>query len=161
MAQKEEKIYSNMSPDSKTGLRTSGNRGCDFKIHVRGHLSDVSADWFEGLTIERLDVGEIAMKAENNQEIPALPQEHVQDQPSTGSTAKFYEIHVKGHLDNTWSKWLDGLEVKLLENGETILFGPIVDQSALMGVLNKLDRLNLTLLSLNDVNKYKNHNERK
>ena len=97
----------------------------------------------------------MAMKPENTQEIPTLPQKGAQDHPSTGSAAKFYEIHVKGHLDNPWSKWLDGLEVKLLENGETILFGPIVDQSALMGVLNKLDRLNLTLLSLNEVKNIK------
>jgi hypothetical protein len=46
-----------------------------------------------------------------------------------------------------------GLEVKLLDNGEMILLGPIVDQSALMGILNKLNNLNLTLLSLNEVTK--------
>jgi hypothetical protein len=45
------------------------------------------------------------------------------------------------------------LEVKLLENGEMILFGPIVDQAALLGILNKLNNLNLTLLALNEVKK--------
>lgn len=65
----------------------------------------------------------------------------------------FFEIHVKGQLDSRWSEWLEGLELKLLENGEMILLGPIVDQSALMGVLNKLSRLNLTLLSVNKVNR--------
>lgn len=60
-----------------------------------------------------------------------------------------YEIHVRGQLDSHWSAWLEGLEVKLLDNGEMILFGPIVDQAALMGVLNKLSHLNLALLSLN------------
>lgn len=64
---------------------------------------------------------------------------------------KIFEIHVKGQLDSCWSEWLEGLEVKLLENGEMILCGPIVDQAALLGVLNKLSRLNLTLLSLNEV----------
>jgi len=63
----------------------------------------------------------------------------------------FFEIYVKGQLDSRWSEWLEGLEVKLLENGEMILFGPIVDQAALMGVLNKLSHLNLTLLSVNKV----------
>jgi hypothetical protein len=63
----------------------------------------------------------------------------------------FYEIHVKGQLDSRWSQWLEGLEVKLLENGEMILFGPIVDQAALIGVLNKLSHLNLALLSVNRV----------
>ena len=65
----------------------------------------------------------------------------------------FFEIHVKGQLDSRWSEWLEGLEVKLLENGEMILLGPIVDQAALMGVLNKLSHLNLTLLSVNKVNR--------
>ena len=45
----------------------------------------------------------------------------------------FFEIHVKGQLDSRWSEWLEGLDVTLLENGEMILFGPIVDQAALMG----------------------------
>jgi hypothetical protein len=63
-----------------------------------------------------------------------------------------YEIYVKGHLDDSWSDWLEGLEVKLLDNGEMILFGHIGDQAALMGILNKLYRLNLTLLSMSEVN---------
>jgi len=46
---------------------------------------------------------------------------------------------------------LEGLEVKLLDNGEMILSGTL-DQAALMGVLNKLNRLNLTLLSVSQVN---------
>ncbi len=70
---------------------------------------------------------------------------------STGVQKSFYEIHVKGHLDESWSDWLEGLDVKLLENGEMILFGPIVDQAALMGVLNKLSQLNLILISVNKV----------
>jgi hypothetical protein len=61
-----------------------------------------------------------------------------------------FEIRVKGQLNSHWSEWLEGLEVKLLENGEMILFGPIVDQAALLGVLNKLSRLNLKILSVNE-----------
>lgn len=70
---------------------------------------------------------------------------------STGAQGRFYEIHVKGHLDESWSDWLEGLEVKLLNNGEMILYGHIGDQAALMGVLNKLYGLNLTLLSVSKV----------
>jgi len=62
------------------------------------------------------------------------------------------EIRVKGHLDSKWLDWLEGLEVKLLDNGEMILSGTLVDQAALMGALNKLNRLNLTLLSVGQVN---------
>jgi hypothetical protein len=71
---------------------------------------------------------------------------------STGAHGGFFEIHVKGHLDKSWSDWLEGLEVKLLDNGEMRLSGYIVDQAALMGILNKLYGLNLTLLSMNKVN---------
>ena len=49
--------------------------------------------------------------------------------------------------------------MKLLDNGEMILYGPIVDQAALMGVLNKLNRLNLAILSVNEVNQSDNLTE--
>jgi hypothetical protein len=68
--------------------------------------------------------------------------------PSTGTHADFFEIRVKGHLDESWSEWLGGLEIKLLDKGEMRLSGHIGDQAALMGVLNKLYSLNLSLLSL-------------
>ena len=67
---------------------------------------------------------------------------------STRTQAGFYEIKVKGQLDQSWSDWLEGLEVTLLENGEMILSGHIGDQAALMGLLNKLYGLNLALLSV-------------
>lgn len=73
------------------------------------------------------------------------------------SEGKNYEIHVKGQLNSQWSEWLEGLEVKLLEDGEMILFGPIVDQAALMGILYKLNRLNLTLLSISEVKPSNKH----
>ncbi len=66
---------------------------------------------------------------------------------------RFFEIRIRGHLDSKWSDWLEGLEVQLLENGETVLSGTLVDQAALMGVLNKLNGLNLTLLSVSQVNR--------
>ena len=75
---------------------------------------------------------------------------------SPDTHGRYFEIHVKGHLDESWSDWLEGLEVKLLDTEEMILFGRISDQAALMGTLNKLYRLNLALLSLSEV-KQKNH----
>ena len=59
-----------------------------------------------------------------------------------------YQIVVKGHLDSEWSEWFDGLTITLVGNGETILSGPIVDQTALHGVLIKIRDLGLPLLSL-------------
>jgi hypothetical protein len=76
-----------------------------------------------------------------------------QKELSAGAHGSLFEIHIKGQLDESWSDWLEGLEVKLLENGEMILSGHIEDQAALMGVLNKLYGLNLTLLSVNQIKK--------
>ena len=59
-----------------------------------------------------------------------------------------YQIVIKGHLDHEWSDWFDGLTITLMDNGETILSGPIVDQTALHGVLIKIRDLGLPLLSL-------------
>jgi hypothetical protein len=59
-----------------------------------------------------------------------------------------YEIRVKGHLGREWADWFEGLEFKPCENGEMLLSGRIVDQAALIGVLTRLNRLNLALLSV-------------
>ena len=63
------------------------------------------------------------------------------------SGSGFYEIRVMGHLDSRWSDWLGALQVETLEDGEMVLTGHLEDQSALMGILDKLHRLNLRLLS--------------
>ena len=73
---------------------------------------------------------------------------HVESSHSGGG---IFEIRVKGHLNNQWSDWLEGLEMELCDNGEMTLTGNLVDQAALLGVLNKLNRLNLTLLSVTQV----------
>ncbi len=62
-----------------------------------------------------------------------------------------YEIRVKGHFDGCWSAWFDGLVIANVENGDAILSGEIVDQSALHGVLNKVRDLNLPLISVTGV----------
>ncbi len=68
----------------------------------------------------------------------------ISNQPSP----EFYRIIVKGHLSDEWSAWFDGLTVTRMENGETTISGPIVDQSALHGVLIKIRDLGLPLLSV-------------
>jgi pimeloyl-ACP methyl ester carboxylesterase len=59
-----------------------------------------------------------------------------------------YRIVVKGHVDHTWSDWFDGLTIRQTDTGETMLSGPLADQSALHGVLIKVRDLGLPLLSL-------------
>jgi hypothetical protein len=59
-----------------------------------------------------------------------------------------YEIHVEGHLSDSWTDWFEGLEICREYSGETILRGPILDQAALFGVLIKILALNLSLVSV-------------
>ncbi len=73
----------------------------------------------------------------------------------TPSACCIFEIRAKGQLSDLWADWFEGLTIEQCENGEMILSGPIVDQAALMGVLNKLSRLNLTLVSLNEISQTK------
>ncbi len=62
-----------------------------------------------------------------------------------------YEIHIEGHLRPDWAEWLDCMKMCWLENGEMILRGTIIDQAALLGILNKLNSLNLCILSVKEV----------
>lgn len=59
-----------------------------------------------------------------------------------------YEIRVKGHLDEGWTDWLDGLTITELEGGEIIMSGPIVDQSAFDGLIANINRMGLTLVAI-------------
>ena len=59
-----------------------------------------------------------------------------------------YEIRVEGHLTDRWSDWFEGLVIRNDPNGETTLSGLIIDQSALFGVLNKIQSLHLILISV-------------
>jgi len=61
---------------------------------------------------------------------------------------KYYQIVVKGHLDTNWSEWLNGMAVKYLPNGETVLYGYIFDQAALHGLLIKIRNLGIPLVSV-------------
>jgi hypothetical protein len=75
---------------------------------------------------------------------------HEKQRPSDAGCC-LIEIRVKGQLSDQWRDWFENLDIRLLENGEMILSGAIPDQAALMGILNKINRLNLTLLSVNKV----------
>jgi hypothetical protein len=60
-----------------------------------------------------------------------------------------YEIRVQGHLDQHWSAWFEGLAITYEADGTTVLRGPLVDEAALHGVLNKVADLALPLLAVN------------
>ncbi len=64
---------------------------------------------------------------------------------------ELYEIRIKGHLEDRWANWFQGLTILLDDNGETLLTGPVTDQAALHGLLKKVRDLGLPLLSVNRV----------
>jgi hypothetical protein len=59
-----------------------------------------------------------------------------------------YEIRLQGHLEPRWAAWFDGLSVTNDSDGTTALRGPVVDQAALHGVLQKVRDTGLPLLSV-------------
>jgi hypothetical protein len=61
---------------------------------------------------------------------------------------KIYQIRIDGHLGRHWADWFEGLAITALDNGETLLTGPVVDQAALYGVLRKVRDVGMPLLSV-------------
>ena len=59
-----------------------------------------------------------------------------------------YEIRLKGHLDARWAAWFDGLSVTHEDDGITVIHGPVVDQTALHGLLRKVRDVGLPLISV-------------
>jgi hypothetical protein len=62
--------------------------------------------------------------------------------------APYYEIRVQGHLAGHWAAWFAGMTITNQPNGEAVLYGPLVDQSALHGVLARIRDLGLPLLAV-------------
>jgi len=62
-----------------------------------------------------------------------------------------YDIRVTGDLDPRWSEWFDGLTITNLASGVAVLCGDIVDQAALHGTLIKIRNLNLSLISVTNL----------
>jgi hypothetical protein len=62
-----------------------------------------------------------------------------------------YEIRLKGHLDERWTEWFEGLTITLEENGDTLLTGVVIDQSALHGLLKKVRDLGMPLISVSTI----------
>jgi len=61
---------------------------------------------------------------------------------------ELYEIRLKGHLDDKWADWFEGLTITRADNGETLIRGQVVDQAALHGLLRQVRDLGLPLLSV-------------
>ena len=72
--------------------------------------------------------------------------------PECHDDSGLYEIRLKGHLDNRWADWFEGLTITLEDQGDTLLTGLVVDQAALHGLLKRVRDLGMPLLSVNFVN---------
>jgi len=70
----------------------------------------------------------------------ALPEYH--------DESGLYEIRIKGHLNNRWAYWFEGLTITLEDDGNTLLTGPVVDQAALHGLLKIVRDLGMPLVSV-------------
>jgi len=73
-------------------------------------------------------------------ETHALPEYH--------DESGLYEIRLKGHLNDRWAGWFEGLTITLEEDGDTLLTGPVIDQAALHGLLKKVRDLGMPLVSV-------------
>jgi hypothetical protein len=62
-----------------------------------------------------------------------------------------YEIRVRGHLGSRWTAWFDGLDLSNEDDGITVIRGPVVDQAALHGLLQKLRDVGIPLVSLTEL----------
>ena len=62
-----------------------------------------------------------------------------------------YEIRVEGHLGDSWSPWLEDMDSRRKDSGETVLSGPLPDEPALHGVLAKIRDLGLPLVAVQRV----------
>ena len=69
-------------------------------------------------------------------------QRSADDQPT------HYQIQVRGALDPRWSGWFDQLAITHDAEGNTLLAGPVSDQAALYGLINRLRDLGMTLLGV-------------
>jgi len=59
-----------------------------------------------------------------------------------------YEIRFTGHLDARRAQMFEGLEMVQGPGGETVLTGPVIDQAALHGILERVRDLGVPLLSV-------------
>lgn len=57
-------------------------------------------------------------------------------------------IRVQGRLDQRWASWFDGLTISHDGDGTTLLQGPVADQAALHGLLQKVRDMGLPLISV-------------
>ena len=66
---------------------------------------------------------------------------------SGAARSAHYEVRVAGILDQRWRAWFEGLEIDS-HDSQTVISGPVADQAALHGLLNRVRDLGLVLMSV-------------
>jgi len=61
---------------------------------------------------------------------------------------QYYEIIIRGHIDQRRADCFAGLEIIQLPEGISRLAGEVVDQAALHGILNRVRDMGIELLSV-------------
>jgi hypothetical protein len=95
--------------------------------------------------------GNILNQPEEKKHSSSLPPELNNEPDILTPKGHYFVIVIKDQLSDTWSDWFEGMTIEYLDNGAMRLSGYVVDQAALMGIMNQLVRLNLTLVSLNEI----------
>lgn len=67
-----------------------------------------------------------------------------------------YTIRIEGHLSASWLQAWEGLAVRHDAGGQTVICGPL-DQAALYGLLARLSRLNVTIISVRQMKDGESH----
>ena len=76
------------------------------------------------------------------------------------SQPQLYEIRFKGHLSSYRAHVFEGLEIVQGPEVETVLTGPVIDQAALHGILNRILDLGVPLLSVKRLSQDEANTER-
>lgn len=65
----------------------------------------------------------------------------------------WYEIRIKEEIGDKSLTWFEEFAITQTTSGETVLTGALADQAALHGLLAKIRDLNLTLISVNQIDR--------
>lgn len=72
----------------------------------------------------------------------------MKDEERIATSSEQYVIRLQGHLDERRWRYFEGWMITLLPGGETLLTGPVADQAALHGILNRIRDMGVKLLEV-------------